>query len=177
MNSFTGIELTKIHIDDFNGVKWVLRTLNKNNYMYKVIFFEDGYCVGTDGHRMHIFEYSGEYKNGAYEKILNTADKIILKFIPDQKYPDWKNLQTTMMKPQELEIIDTSLPSLAYSNIIREMDPSVTLQFPFFDDLLRSTWIKWTAYIYDRQDAIWFMTERRIGMIMPMHTFGSGVVK
>ena len=52
--NFTGIEITKAHREDFDGIKWVLRTLDKDSYLYKRIYFEDGYCVGTDGHRLHI---------------------------------------------------------------------------------------------------------------------------
>ena len=177
MNSFTGIEITKAHREDFDGIKWVLRTLDKDSYLYKRICFEDGYCIGTDGHRLHIYEYVDEYKNGVYEKILNTAGKIVLKFIPDQKYLDWKSIHTTAMKPQELKLIESNYPSIEYSNLIRKIDPSVTIQFPFFDDLVRSTWSPWTVYIYGATDGVWFMAERRIALIMPMHTIGYGGYK
>ena len=53
--NFTGIEITKAHREDFDGIKWVLRTLDKDSYLYKRICFEDGYCIGTDGHRLHIY--------------------------------------------------------------------------------------------------------------------------
>lgn len=169
MNTFTGIEITKAHQKDFNGIQWVLRTINKKNYMYKGIYFEDGYCVGTDGHRMHIYEYVDEYKNGVYEKVLNTSGKIVLKYIPDQKYLDWTNIPNTPVKPQELELLPYII-TLAYTNIVRNMDPSVTIQYDFFNDLFRSTYTKWTAYIYNRTDGVWFVTDQRVGLIMPMHT-------
>ena len=167
---FEGMEILKNQQEDFYGIKWVLRALSKNSHLivYDYIFFEDGYCIGTDGHRMHIYEYVGKYENGAYEKILNNTGKIILKFIPNQKYLDWLSINTTSMKPLEIKFLP-DLSSIPYTKVIRNMDPSVTIQFSYFDNLVRSTWTKWTAYIYDKTDGVWFMTDRRIALIMPMH--------
>ena len=120
---FEGLEISKYQ-PDFHGIKWVLRALSKNNHLiiYDRILFEDGYCVGTDGHRMHIYEYVGKYKNGVYEKILNNTGKIILKLIPDQEYLNWKSLTSTSMKPLEIEFFP-DLSSIPYTEVIRNMDP------------------------------------------------------
>ena len=169
---FEGLEISKYQ-PDFHGIKWVLRALSKNNHLiiYDRILFEDGYCVGTDGHRMHIYEYIGKYENGVYAKILNSAGKIMLKLIPGQEYLDWKSLTSVAMKPSEIEITP-DCSSTAYTEIIRNVDPSITIQFSYINDLIRSTFIKWIAYVYGASDGIWFMADRRIGLIMPMFVLG-----
>jgi len=167
----TGIELTKKH-QDFSGIKWVLKAINKkrNRIILRSILFDSGKWVGTDGSRIHIYESQESFKEGIYESIINNSGKLILKFISDDltKYPIWRNIFHSSKAPLELKINFVSDLSVEYTKIIRCMEASVTLDFQFFENLLMGNIDPWIVHIYEKLDPIYFMSERKTGIIMPM---------
>ena len=170
--NITGIEILKKE-PDFLGIKWVLKAVGKktNRFLLQNIIFDSGKWVATDGTRMHVYESQESFKKGLYESVVNNNRELILKFISDDvnKYPDWQNTPLSSKTPLELKVDWPLYPSVVYSNIIRCLEVSATLNFQFVDDLLRSSFNEWTAYIYNKADAVWFVSERKIGIIMPMH--------
>lgn len=168
----TGIEILHKH-PDFSGIKWVLKTINKGTHrlLLQNIIFDSDKWVATDGHRIHIYESQGSYQKGLYESIINNSGKLILKFVSDDidKYPEWSNIPCSQKTPLELTIDSTFYLSVAYTNIIRCLEVSTTLDFQFVQDLLKQTSDLWTVYIYEKLDPIYFVSDRKIGIIMPMH--------
>jgi len=170
----TGIELHYKH-PDFLGIKWILRAIDKKNrnHILRNIIFDSGKWVGTDESRIHIYESQGRsFKEGLYESVINNNEKLILKFVSNDlnKYPEWENIFPDPSKASlELKINSVSNPSVEYTKIIRCMEVSVTLNFRFFKDLLKGTSSPWTVHIYEKLDPVYFMNERKTGMISPIH--------
>jgi len=171
--NLTGIELIKKH-SDFLGIKWVLKATSKetSSFLLEDIIFDSGKWVGTDGHRIHIYESQESFKEGIYESTVNNSGKIVLKSVSDKlsKYPEWKTVFSELSKtPVELRIEPTSHSSVEYTKIIRCMEASVTLNFQFFEDLLIGTTYPWVVHIYEKLGPVHFISERKTGIIMPMH--------
>lgn len=170
--NITGIEILKKE-PDFLGIKWVLKAVGKktNRFLLQNIIFDSGKWVATDGTRVHIYESHESFKEGLYKSIVSNNGKIVLKFVSDDlhKYPEWRNIPSSSKTPLELKVDWPLYPSVVYSNIIRCLEVSVTLNFQFVDDLLRSSFNEWTVYIREKSDPVYFISERKIGIIMPMH--------
>ncbi|MCK4816966.1 hypothetical protein KA005_14450 [bacterium] len=173
--NITGIEILHKH-PDFPGIKWVLKARDKEDrrLIMRNILFDSNKWVATDGHRIHIYESQELYQKGLYESIVNNSGKLVLKFVSDDidKYPKWSTIPCSSKTPLELKIDSGFYFSIAYSKVIRCLEVSVTLDFQFVQDLLKQTIDPWTVYIYEKADPVYFVSERKIGIIMPMHCWG-----
>jgi hypothetical protein len=171
--NITGIEILHKH-PNFLGIKWALKARDKESHKLHLenIIFDSDKWVATDGHRIHIYESQEAYQKGLYESIINNNGKLVLKFVSDDtdKYPEWSSIPCSKKTPLEFEIDSPfHIPSVTYTNIIRCLEVSVTLDFQFVQDLLKQTYDPWTIYIYEKLDPVYFVSDRKIGIIMPMH--------
>ena len=85
-------------IRQYELLKWCLRATANDPMrepLHKTIFSDDGYCVSTDGHRIHVVEQVencfNAYKlpNGLYKVESMTANKIVLAELEGVEYPTY----------------------------------------------------------------------------------------
>lgn len=174
MEKFKGIEITKHTPWDLQGIKWVIKAIGKETTFLalKLLLFQNGCWVATDGHRLHVYATKIEYEESLYEVIVNNRKKVVLKITdtPIENYPEWRDIP---FKPLSKEIeLSTLSFSVDYTRTIREMDPKVTLQIPYIKDAIDTSEI-WTAYMFngsEQKDSVIFINDAsdKLALIMPL---------
>lgn len=141
---------------EFENLRWCIKATDQSDYERRfrldALYFDDGFCYGTDGHRLHFFE-TGEILaelKGFYRPVKNSAKEIIL--IPiDAPSLDYKKVipkHENFLEIKGLGCVTKNPLAIGgcYARVIRAMDPETILQYNYFSEALSGE--EWTAFYY-----------------------------
>ena len=156
---------------DIEGLRWVIKALSKDVIGYKLqhILCEDGWFVGCDGHRMHVYEHAGKYPPGLYSVAKNNKSEIVLLYENHKTkvYPDWKAVFPPHDGKQRVfagEWADGC--EKAYAHALRMYPENRSMNYDYFRDMIRDQ--VGHLYYYGPDNPTAFCTLNKIALIMPM---------
>jgi len=128
--------ISLIHKDpDFLGFKWVLKALSTNSFLgIQNIEIQKDLIVSTDGHRLHVYYTKEKYPPGIFKPLVRQRYQLILEKVTDVQFPEWENLFPAK-KEIEKELRLKLINSHGYTELVRQMEESITLDFNYFMDL------------------------------------------
>lgn len=130
------------HTPLFSAVKFAADAVAKDaesTFALTYLYITDKHIIGTDGHRLHISDNDTSITPGYYHVTKNTKTIVSIVLVADQsgfEFPDYEHLldscKLDTMEFHHFEYADKFFGDVPYSQLIRSLDDSVTINHSFF---------------------------------------------
>jgi len=133
------IQFTK-HTDFFEKAKFVIGA-HRKGILEHPILLKHGVLVATDGHRMHLAKHIPHTKEetGYYRVVKSNKSEVILTESDRKVFPPFAHVWPKHGDPiwNSVLVSDALHPSKNYTQIIRQMSEEVTLDYNYFEEILK----------------------------------------
>ncbi len=160
---------------DYEGLRWVIKAIktisDEGENILAHVEIAASIATGCDGNRLHEYELNApeHFPDGIYRPFLSKENLILILNESGQVYPATVSIFPSgePIKKLQITIGKGALFDWAYTQIVRNLAESYTLQIGFIQKMLQGG-INWEVSIFGEGKICLFVTPGKRGLIMPM---------